>query len=224
MNPILLTLSITLILSPSLQAQTPKWAKPPEDPVRIIDGKTLSVTSSNWAAFHGKILEVQPGGIRVDGYYEGLDGSFFSGEFFVAHFPYAVAENDGIGWEHLYVALPDGVYSYRAIVGSHTIRKLEYGEVWKAPAPTPQKPATAEQIATAKAAADKRKSDLAAATFRFHLQKAQAGEASSQFRLYQLYTAGEGVEKDPDQARAWLSKAAAQGHREALAALAQLHR
>lgn len=56
---------------------------------------------------------------------------------------------------------------------------------------------------------------------RYFLLAANQGNADGQYGLGSLHAAGEGVAKDPAAARSWIEKAAAQGHGQAITALAQ---
>ena len=81
-----------------------------------------------------------------------------------------------------------------------------------------QQEAAEAQAATAankKAAAD-------AATLKFYQERAEKGDAYGQYRMGLRYLKGEGVPKDLDKARDYLSKAAAQGNEDAAAELARL--
>jgi hypothetical protein len=105
----------------------------PKDPWREIDGQTNLAKSEGWVNFSGKVLEVQPTGIRVDGDY-GIPPNRFpeenrgTGIFFVSGFPYQLAENEIIDGRDRYTAKENGVYTYpTAIGGTSTIRKLDYG-------------------------------------------------------------------------------------------------
>lgn len=84
------------------------------------------------------------------------------------------------------------------------------------------KPLTAEQAKAVQSEAAKKAAAGAVATFKFHQERAENGDASSQFRLGQLYMDGTGVERDTNQARIWFDKAAAQGNTEATKALRRL--
>lgn len=58
------------------------------------------------------------------------------------------------------------------------------------------------------AAAAQRKTAAAIATFKFHKERAEAGNAGSMQRLAELYQAGIGCEQDTNAAAAWLRAAA----------------
>ncbi len=129
----------------------------PKDPWRDFSGVKQFVKTPGWMEFQGKVLEVQKGGIRVEGGY----GELFqvidtNKEFFVANFPYPVADGESVGLGHdihAMVAHDAGVCtlanSYATeegtaqtitmtgvsrtteaatvMGGSHTVRRLDYG-------------------------------------------------------------------------------------------------
>jgi TPR repeat protein len=61
-----------------------------------------------------------------------------------------------------------------------------------------------------------------AATFKFHYERAGAGNLGSQFRLGQLYLTGLGCARDTNAARMWLQKAADGGSADAASELRKL--
>jgi len=95
---------------------------------------------------------------------------------------------------------------------------MDYGTDYTPPA---KKPAP-QDATTANKPPEKRADPAAAATFRFHEDRALAGNAGSQFRLAQLYLEGKGCERDTNQAKMWFRKAADQGNDEAAAELRRL--
>ena len=115
----------------------------PKDPWRVINGVTTIAKGSNWFQFIGKVSEVQPNGILI----EGLVGlplesksNYVSGEFFIAHFPYKLADNEQISPASRCVAYyGSDTYTYTNTYhtfrgGIHTVRKFDYGAVTN-PAP-----------------------------------------------------------------------------------------
>lgn len=107
----------------------------PRDPWRAIYGTTNYIKTSG-VEFCGKVLEVQPTGIRIQGNYGTLFQTSYSPslsddyntEFFVANFPFEAAENDFIPETHHWMAFYVGTYTYSTVAGgSRTIRKLDYG-------------------------------------------------------------------------------------------------
>lgn len=90
--------------------------------------------------------------------------------------------------------------------------------------PTPEQVAekrrVAQQPAVEAAAAKKQAAD--AATLKFYQELAEKGDASGQYRMGIRYLKGDGVPKDLDKARDYLSTATAQGNQDAAAELARL--
>lgn len=60
--------------------------------------------------------------------------------------------------------------------------------------------------------------------FKFHQQKAMAGNRGSQYELGMIYLSGKGVEQDTEQAKEWLKMSADQGYSRAEKELARLER
>jgi hypothetical protein len=212
-----------------------------EDPWRVVNGRTnciwkdaqwISVMASRPAveakgslalgcfAFSGRVLSVHQNGIVVDGYCG--DGRVHSGApFFVANFPYAVAEGDSIGLSAAFVDESRPIERFNIAMGTKTLHRLDYGLVCDAPTVAPRVFTPAE-IAAAKAAADGKAKQNAAKALAFNQSQADKGDAQGEFRMGERYLIGEGVAKDPQVAREWFAKAAAQGHSDAKAALEKL--
>jgi hypothetical protein len=210
--------------NPLNHIQSPATVLTAMDPNREVDGvvyRAEGIDEANgWVAFEGKVIEVQPGGIRLEGDYHGARGGIFYGpdaEFFVANYPYDVAEGESVGPSERTLTFPlakiSGTYTYAtAIGGSHTIRKLDYGKIWTPP------PLTPEQIAEQKAAAEKRKAEAAkkveeakARALKQNQDAADKGDAYGLLRMGERYRDGDGVPKDLDKARDYLTKASAAG-------------
>ena len=205
---------------PKLNPEAPRIAK---DPWRILDGKTnIESESTGWIRFSGKVTNVHPGGVMLSGYYGPSFNSVEPTDFFVANFPYSVAEEDRVGpsgnaW---YLAKPAGTYTYTTVLGgSRTVHKLDYGEIWTPPTPPPPTP---EQVAAARAEANKRKANAEAVALKWNLDQAAKGDAYGQFRMGQRYLTGDGVETNVVLAKEMFEKAAAQGHEGAKSELARM--
>lgn len=202
----------------------------PDDPWRAVHGATNYARGNGWKQFVGKVVEVQPNGIRVEGTYGEPDRTYYDPDgysytdFFVEGFPYQIAENDVISQKEHYTAFDDGVYSYVTAQGSRrTIHKLNYGTICSAPQPSPS------EIAAAKAAADKakaaeaaRKKTVAENTLKWNKEQADTGDPYGQFRMGERYREGDGVQKDLAKARLMFEKSAAQGNKDAAEALKNL--
>ncbi|MGA3265467.1 MAG: hypothetical protein ABSE16_01440 [Verrucomicrobiota bacterium] len=180
------------------------------DPWRIINGTTNSI-DANWCQFSGTVLQVHHNGIRVQGiYYCPASGAQYEGEFFVLHFPYAVAENDSLNGATIYCALGSGVYEYTTVNNSsRTLKQLDYGQVWTPPSPTPEQIEAQKQAR--RALAEKQKAEGQARALKFNQDSANKGDAYGELRMGERYRDGDGVARDLVTARQWLEKATAQG-------------
>ena len=74
--------------------------------------------------------------------------------------------------------------------------------------PPPPRPLTPEEKLAAQILAENRKAAADLAIFKYHYQHAVAGDPLSQRRLAELYTAGQGCDRDTNAAAAWLRAAA----------------
>ena len=177
------------------------------DPWRVVDGTTQHVAVT-WCAFSGKVLQTSPDGVRVDGRYASIypDGAVsFSGEFFVKHFPYTLADNDPL--PPYVAAVPDGVYTYTTVMNAdRSIHCLDFG----IPCDKPQWAIDAET--------NRPVSDAAAMRAKGEARALAANEASAAkndpfglLRMGERYRDGDGVPKDLGKARAYLTRAANAG-------------
>lgn len=57
----------------------------------------------------------------------------------------------------------------------------------------------------------------------YYRKAAEQGDAEGEFGLGAMYTAGEGVKRDPAEARKWIARAAEKGHAAAINALAEAY-
>jgi hypothetical protein len=198
---------------------------PTPDPFREVDGKPIAAKGSEWAVFGGRVVGVSPDGVFIDGtYYTGGMSRTFVGRYFVANFPYVVAEGEVLSSDLKYSAKLAGTRNWTNAYGAWwTFRSLDYGKVW-----TPVKTANAsspqqkEAASAASAVATKKKSELAARTLKWHQELAAKGDALGQYEMGKRYLRGDGVEKDPAQAKALFEKSAAQGNTLAVDALERL--
>jgi hypothetical protein len=203
----------------------------PTDPWREIDGQKLKVAGSGWYQFVGKIVEVQPRGIRVSGWYgdpmvwPGKDAEmtfvgsaqdYTSGtgilplpnlvEFFVRNYPYSVSDGTFILWEHNRVAAGAETFTYTTVAGGNrTLQCLDYGTVTAAPPPIPPTP---EQIEAQK----KQKAAMEVRTLKWQRQLAEKGDPYGLYRMGERYLNGTGVEKDEVKAKGLLRRAADGGN------------
>ncbi len=206
-----------------------------EDPVRQIGDQVWAIRGGDgengWVRFHGRVLEVQSGGVRITGSYAGYGNGDGSGgpylddrEFFVAHFPYAGAENEYLRMDRIYVAREAGTYTYTTVLGgSRTIRKLEYGVPYVPPPPTPaQIEAAQKAAAAARAKAEAAKKAAAEKVLKSNQDAAAAGSSYGLLRMGERYRDGDGVEKDLVKAKDYLQRAAQAGSPTAVEELKKL--
>jgi len=176
------------------------------DPVRVINGATATPNlSGNWYRLYGKVIGVHTGGIIVHGSYSNNSSPLFDDEkdFHVCRFPYQVAEGDTLGYGSELVALRVGTYNYITVLGAtRTIHNFDYGQLPYA-APQPIRSQTATDKLRDQILADQRKSASDAAVLKFHLERAAAGNESSQLRLIELYT----QRGDTNSAALWRARA-----------------
>ena len=210
----------------------------PSDPWRNINGQVVPVKGPYWVQFVGKVVEVQPKGIRVEGYYgwpfiwpdnvtsqtllcsndeykngQGILPIPDVQEFFVKDFPYEPADGDYILWENKRMALlgSGSPHTYTTVMGgSRTLRQLDYGTVAAPPAP---RPATPEEIEAQR----KQKIENQAKTLAWQKQLSDNGDPYGMFRMGQRYLRGDEVDKDEQKGRELIAKAANAGNLEAQA-------
>jgi TPR repeat protein len=202
------------------------------DPWRRINGTTNRAGGPGWVQFQGRPLEKTAGGVLFMGKWGVIGGisahgtNGFAGAvsnaapvygddtFFVKNFPYVATSQQG--YEEM-LAFNSGNYDYtnsvRQVV---TFHGLDYGtpvrKIW-----SPQELAAQQEKADAskQAAADK--------ALKFNQAQADAGDAYGLLRMGERYMNGEGVEKDLDKARDYLTKAVQAGSAEAQSKLKELN-
>lgn len=178
-------------------------------PWRIVDGVTQHVAVT-WCVFSGKILEVQPTGIRVQGEFHSMYPEFamsFNGEFFVKNYPYQAANNDFA--PSFLAGLPCDVYSYTTVAGgTHTIHALNFGIPCAAP---PLSPADLAKMAADRAKEADAKQAALQRVLEANEKAAAAGDPYGLLRMGERYRDGEGVATNLDMARDYLGRAALAG-------------
>jgi hypothetical protein len=116
----------------------------PKNLWRMLDGKIYNAKDESWFQFTGKILEVRPNGILVDGEFGSpLETTSGEHEYFVENFPlqnYPMADDDVITYPMNFVAHydPRSMFKYTNTtidLSVHTIRKLDYGQIIDSPPP-----------------------------------------------------------------------------------------
>lgn len=185
----------------------------PEDPYRVIDRAAVYAKGDHWMKFGGRIVEFLPEGIRVRGMCKSLNDPIhyykFSGEFFVANFPYTNSSQILRDAEFSsFTAKEAGTY---LLSETNAIPKLDYGIIATPPPPTSQELELVVSKAESVALRDQRNMDANAKSLKYNQEQASKGDAIGQLRMGERYLTGDGVEKDLVKARAYLSKAAAQG-------------
>jgi hypothetical protein len=143
----------------------------------------------------------------------------------IKNFPFESVMVDKSGVS--FFAVSDGRFRYLATDGAvSTIRSFDYGTYptdkqiadYRASSDKANEAALlqrAREISGQNAEKNAQKKATQAKTFAFYLEKAKSSEASAQYRVGQLYLAGEGVEKNIPEGRKWLAAAAAQGNADA---------
>jgi len=226
----------TLILSPNygseIAAENAAWAAAardeeqqrlirqafvPLDPWRVLDG-TTNYVKLRGVEFTGKVMDITPDGVRIEGEFGTLFGTDYSPDsdqsyhvFFVAHYPYEVVTGQVIPSSYHMIAWYVGTYTYATVNGSsRTIRKLDYG-IPSDPAPE----FIQQQIEAAKAKSildTQKKEQMQINTIHWLLSQATNGDAYAQCNLGEHYLNGQGCETNLEQAIYWLQKSAAQGN------------
>jgi TPR repeat protein len=113
--------------------------------------------------------------------------------------------------------------------GSHFLElekkaKLDFAASLSGPVKVavPVRVLTPEELKAQAMAREKKRMEVAAGLKSAYEKAAGKGDDFAELRLGEMYRDGEGVAKDPRQAREWLAKAAAQGNHAAVKALAGL--
>jgi hypothetical protein len=117
----------------------------PTNPWRMLDGKVCSAKEESWFQFTGKILEIRPNGILVDGDFgPPLEAGFGKRDLFVENFPvqvYPLADGEGITHDMKLVAhMSEKSSTYQftnTTIDLHvqTVRRLDYGKIVTTPPP-----------------------------------------------------------------------------------------
>jgi hypothetical protein len=185
----------------------------PEDPYRIIDGTRVYAKGDHWMKFGGRIVEILPTGIRIRGTCKSLNDPFryytFSGEFFVANFPYTnhplILHDANFS---TFTAKEAGTYS---LSESNIIPQLEYGVIAEPPPPSAEGIEFVVNNAEAVVLHEQHNKESDAKALKWNQDQAAKGDEYGQLRMGERYLTGDGVEKDLDKAREYFSKAAAKG-------------
>jgi TPR repeat protein len=188
----------------------------PRDPWRIYGGDTNFAAGAGWKKFSGKVIDVQPTGILVDGEYGDIGPGHddFNGDFFIQDFAYRASDGDILARTANYTAFESETYTYTTVLGAErTVHRLKYGTVCDVPAPSQDEVEAfaAEQKAIADAKL-KSKQDADARTLKWNQEQAAQGDSFGLLRMGERYRDGNGVEKDTSKAREYLTRSAALGN------------
>ena len=192
----------------------------PKHPWRAIDG-TTNYVKLDGVEFIGKIVDISPDGVIINGTYGPLFRTFYApsvyqySDYFVAHFPFEVENDQTLSRnEHLMAWDTGHTYTYTTVRGSsRTIHKLDYGIPCGIPAELLQ-----QQAAIAKANAERaarRAAEGRTNTFIWLQQQSTNGDASVQYRLGLHYLNGDGCATNRVEAVKWFTIAADRGSVEA---------
>lgn len=194
----------------------------PKHPWRILGGKTNWAKGDDWVQFVGKVVEVQPNGVRLEGHYGSpgfveYSSEVYYNDFFVEGFPFQMAEGDLVTERLALTAKESGTYTYPTTLGgSRTIHKLIYGIPCDAPAPSPAELAAQASIQKSKSdAKEKAKQDAAARVLKWNQDQADAGDPYGLMRMGERFRDGEGVETNLVKARRYFIRASALGNKQA---------
>ncbi len=224
--------------TPEAKAKAASAAAQAPPVYRVVEGKVYDVSRSVlWKHFDGDCLTVLSNGIilqemkvnkvymtgpvnhlQSQGAWAPAGGSVASEtrhpgkRFFLRNYPPSLWPTTGKRIEGL--AMQTGVFQH----SNETLEQWDYGVDY-----TPQAHMlTPEEAAAAKTEADRKKAERDAATLKFESENSEKGSDLYQYRVGLRYLNGNGVPKDLAKARDYLSKAAAQGNKEAAAELAKL--
>ncbi len=192
-------------------------------PWRVVDGITQHVAVT-WCVFSGRVLQTSPDGVRVQGQYapiyqNGNGGDSFLGEFFVRHFPYALADGDSL--PPYVAAVPEPVYTYTTVMNAErSIHCLDFG----IPCDEPQWAVEYEETnkLVFDSAAEKAKVKGESRALEVNESAAAKGDAFGLLRMGERYRDGDCVAKDLAKARTYLMEACLKGEVEASNELATL--
>lgn len=191
---------------------SPAWMV---DPCRIINGRTNAV-GAGWINFSGRVIDAGPDGILLDGTLNTVPKSdnVYDGEFFLANYPYPCAQNGTIGsYNQWFYARLDGTYTCTNDASVVLILyRLDYGEPWTAPPPTPGQLAARQKLmADAQAADVAKKNEILNRALKDNEDSAARGEPYGLLRMGERYRDGKGVERDLTKARDYFQRAADAG-------------
>lgn len=197
-------------IDPAVQLKENQKQFVPTDPWRVTNDKTNYAKGAEWCQFEGRVVQVFPSGIELQGWFGEpllytLPGELPNQLFFLSNYPRPVSVGQVLSRNDRLVALKAGT------TPSGNLPSLDYGVVW-APALTEEQ----------KAKAARAKNDAGAKVLAWHQELADKGDPYGQYKMGLHYLNGDGVAKDLQKARDLFSKAAAQGNKDAAAELDKL--
>jgi hypothetical protein len=188
--------------------------------------------SSPWCV-RGKILSVVEDGLLIN--------CNQAGNVFLKHYPGFSSElTDGASVACF--AIPDGRYQYKAVSGAQTtVPALDCGRIFDPKhdhfalmsrftqdGPVSVKVLSQEELAALKTQAETAKAQIKAkvddAVLKFQMEQAENGSPDNQYKTGLRYLTGDGVPANKSKAIEWLTKASAQGNKDADEALAKANK
>jgi len=175
----------------------------PTDPWRVLNDKTNFAKGPEWVQFEGIVASVTADGLVVRGsfgpplfYMLPNNGGATSGNFFLSNYPRQVAIGQALSRYDRLVAMKSG--------DKNNMPDLEYGAVY-----------VPELTEAQKAQLSQAKVNSANKVLAWQKELAEKGDAYGQYKMGMRYLNGDGVDKDAEKGKDFLTKAAAQGNRDA---------
>jgi hypothetical protein len=205
--------ALMVVMAGSLMGQTSAYKK--------VGDRIVPKNSRDWRVFYDRFEVISPGAVLVCRIFtiQGSDGNIGRGvrtpghteqkvygeTFALKNYPGAGGFKPGDEIHGPIMAMPTTEIYRAASVYDYGIDYFPKVAPPKPPGPNdPKGPGTIGDP-------PKKVDATAAATFKFHLQKAESGDVGSQFRVAQLYLEGKGVPPSTNQAIVWFEKVKAQG-------------
>ncbi|HEX3797404.1 MAG TPA: SEL1-like repeat protein [Verrucomicrobiae bacterium] len=192
------------------QVQNYQKAFVPTDPWRVMNDKTNFARGGDWVQFEGHVAKVSTEGVVITGWFDEPLAYLLPNNttgtaktFVVVNYPRPVAVGQFLSRNDKLVALKAG--------DKNDMPMLDYGAVWVHQLTEEEK----EQAASAKSKTEAR-------VLAFQQEQADKGDAYGQYKMGMRYLNGDGVDKDPQKGRDLISKAAAQGNKDASDELTKL--
>jgi hypothetical protein len=220
--PIYLALLLACVLAGEpAKAQRSDWRMSfiPPDPWRVINGQTNYV-KLNGVQFCGKIMDVTPHGVLMEGDWGPLGTLYFPAtglgdtltqtkfpDYFVTNFPYATFAGQVVPSAERLMAWYAGNCTFKTANGKlQIIRELDYG------APCGPNPVLLAAAQKQIQEAEIRRREIALKKMELLEQAATNGDSSAQYSLGFHYLHGLGCQTNEVMGLFWLMKAAQQGN------------